>query len=203
MKTQILSLALSALLVGCMRGRCPPPVPRENDTSIVVPRFLQSAIEVGAGEQAYELEGAVLRALMIAANDHRPPGDGGLPCMYRQERQRYRVIRQDDIIFVGIEEDPEACGLQYIPMHSGVTYAISVDGRILRRVTASSLEGMTDLESLREAPRPPAPPAPSAGVEAPESEPPPGAPSEGQGGEMGPSPAAPPPVPTPSPEGGP
>lgn len=196
MKTQVLSLALSVFLVGCMRGRCPPPVPRGNDTSIVVPHFLQPAIEVGAGEQMYELEGAVLRALVIAANDHRPPGEEDLPCMYRQERQRYRLIRQGDVIFVGIEEDPEACGLQYIPLHSGVTYAISADGRILRRVTASSLEGMTDIESSH----PPVPPAPPAGVEAPESEPPPGTPLEERGGETGISPAEPP-VPTPSPEG--
>jgi hypothetical protein len=110
-------------------------VPVEDDRSIVFPPFFeQTAVEVGAQGAPYELEGVVLQAIMIAANDFLPPGTKERPCWDRQEAHRYRVIRQGDVIFVRIDEDPAFCGGGYVPLDSGVKYAISTDGRILRRV---------------------------------------------------------------------
>jgi hypothetical protein len=110
-------------------------VPVENDRSIVFPRFFEhDAVEVGAGSGAYELNGAVLRAVMIAANDRFPPGTRKRPCWETPEAQRYRVIRQGTTIFVRIDEELEFCGLRYVSLDTGVTYAISTEGRILRRV---------------------------------------------------------------------
>jgi hypothetical protein len=55
-------------------------------------------------------------------------------CGNRQEAQRYRVIRQGNIIFVRIDEDTAFCGGGYLSLDSGAKYAISTDGRILRRL---------------------------------------------------------------------
>jgi hypothetical protein len=142
MKAKTLLLALTVTLPGCVRTASPRPVAVENDTSIVFPRFFeQPAIGVGAGGSPHELDGVTLRALMLAAQDYLPPGDEERPCWKRPEAQRYRVIRQGDIVFVHIDEDPEFCGLQYISLDSGVSYAISSDGRILRRVFGGGIEG--------------------------------------------------------------
>lgn len=143
MKAKTLLLAMAATLPGCVRTPGPRPVPVGNDTSIAFPRFFeQPAIEVGAGGSLHEFDGVTLRAIMLAAQDYLPPGDEARPCWKRLEAQRYRVIRQGDIVFVHIEDDPELCGLQYISLDSGVSYAISTDGRILRRVFGGSPEGV-------------------------------------------------------------
>ncbi|HEX8436599.1 hypothetical protein [Archangium sp.] len=133
MRTKNLTLGLAVILASCVLPQRPVPV--ENDRSIVFPRFFEhSAVEVGAGGAAYELDGVVLRAVMRAANDFLPPGNGKRPCVKTQEAHRYRVIRQGNIIFVRIDENLEFCGLQYVALDTGVTYAISAEGRILRRV---------------------------------------------------------------------
>lgn len=136
MRTKRLTLGLAAILGGCIWPfSSRPPVPVENDKSIVFPRFFErSAVEVGAGGAPYELDGVVLRAVMIAANDFLPPGTRKQPCWNRQEAHRYRIIRQGDIVFVRIDDDLESCGLQYVSLDTGATYAISTDGRILRRM---------------------------------------------------------------------
>lgn len=203
MKTKTLSLVLAVIFAGCVRRPCPPPVPTENDTSIALPHFFgQPAVGVGAEGQQYALDGAVLQALMIATNDYIPPGVEDRPCWGSPRAHRYRVIRKGDIIFVDIEEDLEACGLQYIVLHSGVTYAISTDGRILRRVIAGTPEDLLIPEPPEEA-RPPASPGTPPGVDAPGSGPSPGEPSVEQGRGAGATPSEPPPVPAPRPEGGP
>lgn len=133
MRTRTLTLGLAVILANCVRPS-PLSTPREDDLSIVFPRFFEnSPSEVGAEGAAYELDGVTLRAIMIAANDFLPPGREKRPCWERQEAHRYRVIRQGNIIFVRIDEDLEACGLQYISLDTGATYAISTDGHILRR----------------------------------------------------------------------
>lgn len=81
------------------------------------------------------MAGVALKAIMIAANHFRPPSAEEQPCWARPEAYRYRVIHQGNIIFVDISEDLEFCGMDYISLDSGASYAISVDGRILRRVT--------------------------------------------------------------------
>jgi hypothetical protein len=134
MKTPILFLVLAATL-SCIRSSNAPRVAVENDPSIVFPPFFAySSTEVGAPGEAYVLDGATLQAIRIAIDDFLPPNGKERPCWNRPETQRYRVIRQGDIIFVRIDEDPEACGMQYLPLDTGVRYAISMDGRILKRL---------------------------------------------------------------------
>ncbi len=134
MRMPSLLLLLTASLWSCVRSPYPTPVRVEEDTSIRFPPFFdQAAVEVGSGGAPYELDGVTLRALAIAANDFLPPGGRNRPCEYRQESQRYRVLRQGDIIFIYILPDYEYCGAPR-PLDGGVRYAISTDGRILRRL---------------------------------------------------------------------
>lgn len=178
MKTRILLLVLGCALTTCVLRSGPRLVPVEDDRSIVFPQFFeQTAVEVGAQDAPYELEGAVLQAIMIAANDFLPPGIKERPCWNRQEAHRYRVIRQGSVIFVRIDEDPAFCGGGYVPLDSGAKYAISTDGRILRRVVDGEPEPPL-APTASDAGRPPAlrelsnPSASDAG-------PPPGAPDGG------------------------
>ena len=134
MRTRYLFLGLVFVIAGCVWRAHPRVSSINNDTSIVFPRFFErSAVKVEAGAGPYELDGVVLRAISIAANDFLPPSDEEQPCWDRQEAYRYRVIRQGDIIFVRIIEDTEYCGSEYVAVDTGAKYAISTDGRILRR----------------------------------------------------------------------
>lgn len=134
MRMTRLTLWLAIALCSCTRSPYPPLVPVEDDQSIRFPPFFETVgIKVGAKGAPYELDGVTLRALAIAANDFLPPTDKRLPCEYRQEAHHYRIIRQGNIIFIYILPDDEYCGL--LPaMDGGARYAISTDGRILRRV---------------------------------------------------------------------
>lgn len=117
------------------------PVAIEDDRSIVFPQFFEHApVEVGAPGQPFQLDGITLRAIAIAANDFLPPGRTDTPCVDRQEAHVYRVIRRDEILFVRIDENPGYCGQKHGGLDSGAKYAISTDGRILRRV----LDGMEE-----------------------------------------------------------
>jgi hypothetical protein len=137
MKMRTIYLLLSVSLVGCgyMRSLFTHRIPVEDDRSIRFPDFSEHVpIDVGEGGKPYELDGEMLRALVIASNDYSPPDVKDLPCADRQEAQFYRVIRQGNIIFVYIHENFTYCGRQYPVHHSGMRYAISTDGRILRRL---------------------------------------------------------------------
>jgi hypothetical protein len=134
MKQRPVLLAGAIFLSGCMRPAWPPPAPVEDDPSISFPEFFEhAAISVEAGATPYELDGVVLRAIMVAMNDYVRPDLREQTCWGSPEAHRYRVIRQEKIIFVRIDEDLEACGLQYVSVDSGAKYAVSLDGRILRR----------------------------------------------------------------------
>jgi hypothetical protein len=147
MRINPLPLILVVTLSGCVRSPGPPSAPVENDLSIIFPDFPErDVVDVGAPGQPYELDGEMLRAVMIAANDFLPPGAKNPPCRNRQEAQRYRVIRQGDIVFVHIYEDHAYCGRSYPALDSGAKYAISIDGRILRRVSDGQPEKIVDLE---------------------------------------------------------
>ncbi|MFL5350619.1 MAG: hypothetical protein ACJ8AT_38090 [Hyalangium sp.] len=114
----------------------------ENDTSIAFPQFFaRPAVKVGGESVPYEVDGVTLRAIMIAANDFLPPDKKEKQCWDRQEAYQYRVIRQGDILFVDISEDIQYCGLKYVSVDSGAQYAISSDGRILRRLIGAEPEG--------------------------------------------------------------
>lgn len=150
MKMRGISLMLAVSLLGCgyLRGLFPHQTPVEDDRSIVFPRFFEHApVEVGAPGRPYELDGEMLQALVIASNDYIPPDARNLPCPSRREAQFYRVIRQEDIIFVYIYENHAYCGRQYPVRHSGGKYAISTDGRILRRLIGDQPESPLERET--------------------------------------------------------
>jgi hypothetical protein len=131
---------LVLIFAGCVRSPSPLP-PLQEDRSIVFPHFFdQEAIEVGAKGIPYEIDGTLLRAISVAASDFIPPGTRNLPCRDRQEAQFYRVLRQGDVIFVHIYENLEHCGHSYPALDSDAQYAVSTDGRILRRLIGSQVE---------------------------------------------------------------
>jgi hypothetical protein len=207
MKARNPFLVLVVFLTNCAKPPSYHPVPVENDKSIVFPQFFdQPPVNVGAGGGLYQLDGVVLRAIMIAASDFLPPPDDKeQPCWRRWEAQQYRVVRQGEIVFVRIDDNLEFCGLNYISLDSGVEYAISTSGRILRRIF--------DADPIDS----PSPAAPDAGTHAiptnpppfsvggpPQDAPPPPLPAErGDGGTTGPAGPVPPPAPPSAPDGGP
>ena len=146
MKAKILAAVLGLLLSGCTHGHCSVVMslfgcsPHSEavlaeDPSIKFPRFHEHVpfrVETDGG--TVELDGTVLHAIQIAANDFLPPGAKNPPCWATQAAHTYRVIRQHDIVFVRIDEDPARCGRKVMALDSGAQYAIGPDGRILRRV---------------------------------------------------------------------
>jgi hypothetical protein len=135
MRQNTLLLTLAVVLSGCMRSPFTAPAPVGEDPSIRFPRFSEGeVIRVGSKETPYDLDGELLRALMVAANDWLPPSSSNPPCHARLEAQHFRVLRQGTIVFVYIDENPAACGRSHPALDSGVKYAISTEGRILRRV---------------------------------------------------------------------
>lgn len=80
------------------------------------------------------VDGATLQALRLAADDFIPPSSDARACAATQASHLYRYMRRGDIIFVEIERDPAACGGQGHALDGAGRYAISKDGRILRRV---------------------------------------------------------------------
>ncbi|HEX8441620.1 hypothetical protein [Archangium sp.] len=149
-KVQRIALVLAVTLMGCgyLRSLLPHRVPVEDDSSIKFPRFYERIpVAVGVQDEMYELDGEMLRALVIAFNDYLPTNAGDLPCADRREAQSYRVIRQGRIIFVYIHENFVYCGRQYPVRHSGAKYAISTDGRVLRRLIGDQPEGPIELEA--------------------------------------------------------
>ncbi|GMU07444.1 hypothetical protein ASNO1_36970 [Corallococcus caeni] len=128
-------LLMTALLMGCVRAQPSPSVLVEEDPSIVFPVFPEeSVVEVQPSARPYVLDGALLQALSIARKDFLPPTSKDVPCQDRPEAHRYRVLRQGDLFFIHISEDPAACGRTYPSLDSSAWYAISQDGRIRRRV---------------------------------------------------------------------
>lgn len=81
-----------------------------------------------------EVDGYAVQAIQIMADDLRLSRDPTtLPCADRQVAHTYRTRREGDIIFVRIDFKPENCGRTIGMLDGGATYAISLDGRILRR----------------------------------------------------------------------
>lgn len=112
-------------LFGCS---CVTKQPIGQDPGIELPAF-DSSQPIDT-----EVDGFALRAIRVAADDLIPPEpDPKTPCWARQTANRYRTIRKGDVIFVRIDYKPQNCGETTHAMDAGATYAISVDGRILRR----------------------------------------------------------------------
>ncbi|HZI12971.1 MAG TPA: hypothetical protein VE153_21495 [Myxococcus sp.] len=94
----------------------------------------REVVKVGAPGQVYELDGEVLRAVEVAANDLFPSGLPVTVCRNKREAHTFRFRRQEDIVFIYIDEDPAYCGRRYASLDSGAKYAVHTDGRILRRI---------------------------------------------------------------------
>jgi hypothetical protein len=80
-----------------------------------------------------KVDGHVLQAIRTAADDFLDVDPTGLPCEDKQSSHEYKALRQGDVIFVRIDFKPESCGRTVGMLDAGATYAIGVDGKILRR----------------------------------------------------------------------
>jgi hypothetical protein len=152
---------MAVLLAGCMRAQATKPPDWEGDRSIAFPSFhAETAVPVGADTRAYVLNGGLLRALQVAMDDFLPPvARDASTCWKTPEAYRLRVIRQDDIFFVLIHENPDACGTQFIGVDTGARYAVGLDGEILRRSVGAEPEP-PPASDVMDAGAEPAPPAP-------------------------------------------
>ncbi|RKG68294.1 hypothetical protein D7W79_34340 [Corallococcus exercitus] len=141
MRGRIMSLRTVALvlgLLGCARRPEPLSAPVLEDRTVRFPVSSDADADADAGViQAgtpVELDGETLRALMIVSHDLFPLGSAATSCDSRPESYTYRVLRQDGLLFVYVEENPAACGRRFPALDSGAKYALRPDGRILRRV---------------------------------------------------------------------
>ncbi|MBN8229464.1 hypothetical protein JYK02_18290 [Corallococcus macrosporus] len=131
------------LLMGCLRGQGTRPPDWEGDRSIAFPSFYaQSAVQVGADGKTYELDGRLIHAVQVAMADFFPPRSKDTPCWGTPEAYRYRVILQGALFFILIHEAPGACGDAFIGVDTGARYAVSLDGRILRRSVGAEPEAL-------------------------------------------------------------
>ncbi|RYZ37957.1 MAG: hypothetical protein EOO71_26035 [Myxococcaceae bacterium] len=162
MRLRPLLFVSGLMLCGCMKAHRPELV--EQEPSLAFPSF-----DNANAARSYELDGSVLRALSIATTDFLPPPNPSTPCWDRPESHRYRILREQGVIFIRIEEDPSACGRQVPALHSGAKYAIHEDGRLLRRI----------LEGEPEQPLNPNPIPEDAGEDASPGTPPPPGPQPG------------------------
>jgi hypothetical protein len=135
MRTRALTLMWAVCTASCVRSPFPAKVPVEDDRTVAFPAFHErSATSVGESGKHYTWDGELLQAVLIATNDFLPHRTRDVPCGSRLESQRYHVIREGTVIFVYIYEDEGRCGGGYVSLDSGAKYAISAEGRILRRV---------------------------------------------------------------------
>jgi hypothetical protein len=133
MKTKSFAILLIAISMGCLHHR---DWLQHQDSRILMPDY--HAIMAGG-----PIDGPTLRALQIAANDFFPAWGPLRACIDTPEAHRYYAVRRDEVIYVAILQDPSYCGRAYSSLDSGVRYAISVDGRILRRL----LNGEPELDT--------------------------------------------------------
>lgn len=143
------------ILTGCAHGPCNAlgslfgcactakrPQPEFEDLTIKPPDFdggLQADVDV---------DGYTLQAIRVAADDFLDPDPNVVPCRAKQVSHSYQARREGDIIFVRIDFKPANCGREFGVLDGGATYAVSVDGRILRRF----IDGMVPYEEKRAPP---------------------------------------------------
>lgn len=140
-----MSLRMVALvlgLLGCARRPEPLSAPVLEDRTVRFPVFSDADAGVGA---PVVLDGETLRALTIVSQDLFPMGSAATSCDSRPESYTYRVLRQDGLLFVYVDENPAACGRRFPSLDSGAKYALRPDGRILRRV----IDGVDADDDLR------------------------------------------------------
>lgn len=127
------AVALVLGLMGCARRPEPLSAPVLEDRTVHFPVASDDAGVIQAGVPVV-LDGETLRALTIVSRDLFPLGSAAASCDSRPESYTYRVLRQDNLLFVYVEENPAACGRRFPSLDSGAKYALRPDGRILRRV---------------------------------------------------------------------
>ncbi|NNB90564.1 MULTISPECIES: hypothetical protein [Corallococcus] len=139
-----LLLVGAVLCAGCMRREANPSDSlASEDRSIVFPEmFAREALTVAAPGQPYSLEGGLLQAMVVAADDFLPRQPEGRSCWSRREAHRFRLLREGGIVFIRMDLDPRACEPGGLSLDGGVTYAVRLsDGRILRRLHDGEPEG--------------------------------------------------------------
>lgn len=136
MKTKSLALLLIVVSAGCLHHR---GWLQHQDSSVRMPGY--DAIMAGA-----PIDGPTLRALQVAANDFFPAWGPLRACIDTPEAHKYYAVRRGEVIYVAILQDPGYCGRAHSSLDSGVRYAISVDGRILRRL----LDGEPEMDAPTE-----------------------------------------------------
>jgi hypothetical protein len=131
MRYLLFSTAL--LLVTCARGPASPPPMREYDESIRFPKALPTGgIPIGGSNERLLIDGDIIQAIMVAARDFIPTSSRS-SCFTKPSDFFYGVLREGDIIFVSISPNYFSCERGPAPLDWGAMYAISTDGRILRR----------------------------------------------------------------------
>ncbi|WP_121752562.1 hypothetical protein [Corallococcus sp. AB030] len=137
MRGRIMSLKTVALvlgLLGCARRPEPLSAPVLEDRTVRFPVSSNADAGVILAGVPVVLDGETLRALSIVSRDLFPMGSAATSCDSRPESYTYRVLRQDGLLFVFVDENPAACGRRFPSLDSGAKYALRPDGRILRRV---------------------------------------------------------------------
>lgn len=145
MKLKFLLLLSCVASTGCAHGPCQTPgsllgceyvrkreQPKYQDMSVRLPEF-DSKLSLDVN-----LDGYTLQAIRIAADDFLNLDPTGLPCEDKQVSHQYKAVRQGDVIFVRIDFKPANCGRTVGMLDAGITYAIDVHGRILRRESDGS-----------------------------------------------------------------
>lgn len=141
---RLLPALVAALLTGCMRHPPQQPTWEEEDKSIRFPKHLdRSVVQVGGEEHLYIMDGETLRAINVAASDFIRPSSKREECWETREAHRFQVVRQGDIIFVEVYLDADYCDMPFMFLDYGVKYAISTDGRILRRLYEGEPEDLS------------------------------------------------------------
>lgn len=133
MKTKSFALLLIVISMGCLHHR---GWLQHQDSSVPMPGY--DAIVASA-----PIDGPTLRALQVAASDFFPAWGPPRACIDTPEAHSYYAVRRGELIYVAILQNPGYCGRAHSSLDSGVRYAISVDGRILRRL----LDGEPDLDT--------------------------------------------------------
>jgi hypothetical protein len=136
--SRLILLSCALLFANCAHE------PEFQDMRIQLPTF-NSTLKTDAA-----LDGYVLQAIRIAADDLLPPEEPELSCIYRKISYRYQAIRQGDLIFVRVDFNPRSCGGSIGMLDGGATYAISLEGRILRR----AIDGTEPFHESSQAPDP-------------------------------------------------
>lgn len=125
---------LLTTIAGCnLLRRQVPVAPPEVANSITIPEWSK--------ESTQTIDGSVLRALAIAAEDFRPSGieppkdaDELTRCLMRLETFDAWVQRGEKMTFIYFNpRENERCGLEPIQADVSAAYAISDDGVILKR----------------------------------------------------------------------